>query len=194
MDGRMGQTRGGGFGPPLDHMHDSVLLPAPGSIRLIEFDGGDASSRSTRDLETCRAIRRSVFIDEQGVPEALEWDGLDPQARHFLALGPAVGHGVTSRRAAPAAPIPLGTARMRIVGGHAKAERVAVQRAARQLGVGRLLMLALEAHARREGLPAVLLHAQLTAIPFYERLGYRAHGVIFPSAGIDHREMTKLLV
>ncbi len=169
-------------------MHDSAPASAPGSIRLIEFDGGDASSGSARDLEACQTIRRTVFIDEQGVPEDVEWDGLDPQARHFLALGPAIGH------APPATPIPLGTARMRIVGDHAKAERVAVQRAARQHGVGRLLMLALEAHARRQRLPAVLLHAQLTAIPFYERLGYRAHGEIFLSAGIDHRAMTKLLV
>ena len=178
----------------MNHVHDSAPAPAPGSIHLIEFDGCDASSGSARDLEACQAIRRIVFIDEQGVPEALEWDGLDRHARHFLALGPAIGHDATAQRAPAATPIPLGTARMRIVGGHAKAERVAVQRAARQHGVGRLLMRALEAHARHQRLPAVLLHAQLTAIPFYERLGYQAHGEIFPSAGIDHREMTKLLV
>ncbi len=178
----------------MNHVHDSASVPAPGSIYVIEFDGCDASSGSARALEACRAIRRSVFIDEQGVPEALEWDGLDRQARHFLVLDPAIGHDATTRRAATATPIPLGTARMRIVGGHAKAERVAVQQAARKHGVGRLLMLALEAHARCQRLPAVLLHAQLTAIPFYERLGYQAHGEIFPDAGIDHREMTKLLV
>ena len=171
----------------------SSSIPAASSIRLIGFAGDDASPHHDWALAACRAIRRSVFIDEQGVPEALEWDGLDPEAHHFLALAQVDAPDPNPRHAPPAPTNPLGTARMRIVDGHAKAERVAVVRGARQQGVGRLLMLGLELHARRQGLPAVLLHAQLSAIPFYERLGYRAHGEIFLSAGIDHREMTKSL-
>jgi predicted GNAT family N-acyltransferase len=151
------------------------------SLSLTEFDGIAADGAHAPDLAACRALRRIVFIDEQGVPEALEWDGLDAEARHFLAR---------ARRPA-SAPVALGTARMRIVDGYAKAERVAVRQDARTRGVGRFLMLAVEAHARRRELPAIVLHAQVTAIPFYERLGYRAHGGIFLSAGIDHREMTK---
>lgn len=156
----------------------------PTSIRWTEFDGISGSDDSpTPDLAACRALRRAVFIDEQGVPEALEWDGLDAVARHFLAF-----------ECAPAAqPVALGTARTRVVDGLAKAERVAVRRDARRRGVGRLLMRAIESHARHRGLPAIVLHAQVTAIPFYERLGYRAHGEVFLDAGIDHREMIKLL-
>ena len=48
----------------------------------------------TTDLETCRAIRRAVFIVEQNVPEAEEWDGRDGDAIHLLArdaTGAAVG-------------------------------------------------------------------------------------------------------
>jgi predicted GNAT family N-acyltransferase len=116
------------------------------------------------------------------VPEDLEWDGLDGEAHHFLAV---------SLAASPVAD--LGTARLRIVEGRAKAERVAVHHLARRLGVGRRLMLALEDTARRLGLTCVILHAQVTAIPFYERLGYVAHGDVFLDAGIDHREMTKRL-
>lgn len=155
----------------------------PTSIRWTEFDGIAGSDPPAPDLAACRALRRAVFIDEQGVPEALEWDGLDAVARHFLAF-----------ESAPASqPVPLGTARMRIVDGLAKAERVAVRRDARRRGIGRLLMRAIEAHARLRGLPAIVLHAQVTAIPFYERLGYRAHGEVFLDAGIDHREMTRSL-
>ncbi len=171
----------------------SSSIPAARSIRLIGFAGDDASPDHAWALAACRAIRRSVFIDEQGVPEALEWDGLDTQAHHFLALGPVAAPDANPRHAPPAPTTPLGTARMRIVDAHAKAERVAVVRAARQHGVGRLLMLALEAHALDQGLTVVVLHAQVTAISFYERLGYRAHGEIFLDAGIDHREMTKSL-
>ena len=45
-----------------------------------------------------RALRQKVFINEQHVPEELEWDGEDDKAIHFLAMGPeqnpvtAVGH------------------------------------------------------------------------------------------------------
>ena len=39
----------------------------------------------TDDLDTCRALRRAVFIDEQGVTEAEEWDGRDGDAIHLLA-------------------------------------------------------------------------------------------------------------
>jgi len=36
--------------------------------------------------ERLRRIRKVVFIEEQNVPETLEWDGLDDDASHFLAL------------------------------------------------------------------------------------------------------------
>ena len=37
----------------------------------------------TEDLETCRAIRRAVFVQEQNVPEDEEWDGLDLSLIHI---------------------------------------------------------------------------------------------------------------
>ena len=39
----------------------------------------------TRDIATCRALRRIVFIEEQSVPEADEIDDLDHVAIHLLA-------------------------------------------------------------------------------------------------------------
>mgnify|MGYP000479080999 CR=1 FL=1 len=160
---------------------------APVSIDLVEVDGLAVGERHALYLEACRALRRAVFIEEQQVPEALEWDGLDGDARHFLAIDSSA-----RIQSAPGA-LALGAARMRVVEGHAKAERVAVRQDVRTLGIGRFLMLAIEAHARRLGLAVVVLHAQVAAIPFYERLGYRAHGDVFLSAGIDHREMTRIL-
>lgn len=153
-----------------------------GSLRILVLDGADEAPSNRDALARCRAIRRVVFVDEQQVPEALEWDGLDAEAQHFLALFEAA-----------AGSIALGTARMRIVDGQAKAERVAVLRDERSRGVGRRLMRALEDCARRRRLRSVILHAQVTAIPFYERLGYVAHGDVFLDAGIDHRAMTKAL-
>ena len=122
--------------------------------------------------------RRGVV--EQQVSKALEWDGLDDAAEHFLA-----------RRADDERPV--GTARFRVVDGEGKAERVAVLGETRQGGVGRAVMEALEARAATLGCPGIVLHAQVEALPFYERLGYAAEGPVYEEAGIPHRTMRKPL-
>lgn len=137
------------------------------------------TTKTPEDLEICLALRRRVFIEEQGVPEADEMDDLDPVCVHFLAF---VGGA------------PMGTARLYSgPGGEAKAQRVAVLPEARGAGVGRALMLALEERARSLGHEDLRLGAQLSAVPFYERLGYAAYGEVFDDAGIPHRMMAKAL-
>lgn len=133
---------------------------------------------SADELPRCLAVRRVVFIDEQGVAEDIEVDGRDAEATHFIAED---DDGV------------IGAARLREVHGEAKAERVAVLRSARGRGVGTALMAALEAEAARRGLAAVVLGAQEQAIPFYERIGYRVFGAAFLDADIPHRWMRKRL-
>ena len=137
----------------------------------VEAVDGDA-------LATCQAIRRTVFVEGQGVPEALEIDGLDPDCTQFLAR---------------AGDRPVGTARLRELGGRAKAERVAVLAGHRRDGAGRALMQALEAEARRRGHRELVLNAQVEVLPFYERLGYTVCGAGFEEAGIPHRPMRKAL-
>jgi predicted GNAT family N-acyltransferase len=124
-----------------------------------------------RDHDALCYVRRVVFIDEQQVPEELEWDGEDESARHWLAW-----HGEVA----------VGTLRLR-AGGHIG--RMAVLAAYRKSGVGsRLLVAAIEA-ARRQGLADVHLHAQVQAMAFYARHGFVAVGDEFMDAGIPHREM-----
>lgn len=147
---------------------------------VLRFALGSAPSATDQThLERCHEIRRVVFVDEQGVDADLEWDDLDAGAEHFLVLE----HRDANARA-------LGTARLRRSGDDAKAERVAVHRDARQRGLGRVLMEAIEARARETGRARVRLNAQVAVIPFYEQLGYRAEGPVFVEAGIDHRAMT----
>jgi predicted GNAT family N-acyltransferase len=135
------------------------------------------------ELDACLHLRRVVFIDEQGVPEHEELDDQDAHCVHFLAL--------------PDDNAPLhdaiGTARMMLLPGKAKAQRVAVLAARRRDGVGRALMDALEAEALRCERTVVVLGAQLTAVPFYEQLGYAPEGEVFLDAGIPHRTMKKVL-
>lgn len=140
---------------------------------------------TSEELQACLAIRRTVFIEEQGVPEADEIDGRDRECRHFLAL-PEKTSGL---RAA------IGTARLLFTDdGYAKAQRVAVLRAWRGKGVGAALMFALEGEAARAGYAVLVLAAQKTAVPFYERLGYVAYGEEFEDAGIAHRLMRKAVL
>ena len=118
------------------------------------------------------AVRRTVFIEEQGVPEAEELDGEDAAAKHFLAEDE---HGK-----------PIGTARL-LASGQIGRMAVLPEWRGRDIGAG-LLARAVEA-ARRDGLD-VFLHAQVHALGFYERNGFKASGDVFLEADIEHRRMT----
>jgi ribosomal protein S18 acetylase RimI-like enzyme len=60
-------------------------------------------------------------------------------------------------------------------------------------GVGRKLMLAAEEDARKEKIHLLSLHARSSAIPFYEKLGYRIDSEEFEEVGIPHKAMSKSL-
>lgn len=115
------------------------------------------------------AIRRAVFVDEQGVPESLEVDGRDGEAWHLLARD--------------AAGLPVGCARLFP---DAHIGRLAVLRSARKRGVGRQLLDAAVQLGRRLGMGDLYLHAQVRARGFYEAAGFIAEGDEFPEAGIPH--------
>jgi predicted GNAT family N-acyltransferase len=128
-----------------------------------------------RDAELLLAIRRRVFIEEQAVPEALELDGEDAFAQHWLARCDGE---------------PVGTARM-LRDGHIG--RVATLPPWRGRGVGAALLAAAIAQARAADLREVHLDAQTHALPFYQRHGFSAYGPEFMDAGIPHRSMRLLL-
>lgn len=117
-------------------------------------------------------LRRIVFIEGQGVPEARERDGLDDQCWHVLARDDA-GKPIGCGRLTPA---------------H-KIGRMAVLQEWRGQGVGVSLLRELVARARSLGWPEVALEAQVSAIGFYEREGFEAHGDVFEDAGLPHRSM-----
>ena len=59
----------------------------------------------------------------------------------------------------------------------------------RRSGVGAAVMERLHAIAREQRQSRLWCNAQLTAVPFYERLGYVSSGPTFVEAGIDHVRM-----
>jgi predicted GNAT family N-acyltransferase len=135
---------------------------------------------TTLDWDTARQyaepIRRAVFIEEQSVPEAMEWDNLDSGAVHALAFNEqneAVGYA-------------------RLLHTH-QLGRMAVLPEYRHRGVGTRLMNTLEEVARERHFDHIFLHAQVQALTFYERQGYAPQGAPFEEAGIPHLLMIKLL-
>jgi len=121
-------------------------------------------------------VRRTVFIDEQGVPEDLEWDADDAGSLHFLVIDGA-GQAIGCARLLP--------------DGHIG--RMAVLPAWRGRGVGRALLAAVLDTAQARGHGTLRLSAQTHAAAFYARAGFVAVGSNYEEAGIPHIAMQKRL-
>jgi predicted GNAT family N-acyltransferase len=138
------------------------------------------------DMAAALAIREVVFIEEQAVPPEFEHDELDERAFHVLAM--AEGHAVGTGRLLDTQETPAGeTGRWGRVG------RMAVLVSHRHAGVGGEVLRRLEAEARHRGLKGIVLHAQVHAKGFYDKLGYVAFGDTFDEVGVPHVAMLKRL-
>jgi predicted GNAT family N-acyltransferase len=132
-----------------------------------------------RDLKLAFELRKLVFMDEQGVSEAVEFDGLDDHCQHLLAM-------IEDKA--------VGTLRLRPIDRRlAKIERVVVSKQDRGRRIGAGLMTAALTLACEGGFETVSLHAQTQAQGFYVRLGFKAHGDIFDEDGIPHVAMVHQL-
>ena len=133
------------------------------TVSLISWHDGEPLLKS---------VRQAVFIEEQGIPEDLEWDGRDETCRHALALssaGEAIGCGRIK------------------ADGHIG--RIAVLPQWRKQKVGTAIMEALLDEARSRGYKQVDVDAQTYAIPFYQKFGFVEHGKEFMDAGLPHKKM-----
>ena len=120
-------------------------------------------------------VRQEVFILEQGVPAELELDEFDPTAVHALAYQNTQC---------------IGTGRLVDLGnGKAQIGRMAVLIEFRDKGIGKQILERLVNLAVSQGIREIILHSQVDAIPFYEKLGFTAEGASYDEAGIPHRNM-----
>ena len=127
------------------------------------------------NTEDICAIRYEVFVGEQNVPEELEIDGLDGEAKHVLVFVDEV---------------PIGTGRI-LNDGHIG--RVAVLKNYRGLGIGKSIMKDLIKWAQDMSLEKVWLSSQWHAHSFYLDFGFVCVDEIYKEAGIDHIKMFKVL-
>lgn len=161
-------------------------MTTPGAIRVAEAD-------YARDFDALRAVREAVFVREQGVPPGLELDEADARCIHVVARdesGQAIGTG----RLVPPDETTAGDAEGDGPGTPtARIGRMAVLADWRGRGVGDALLAALLEAAAARGWNRVLLHAQATAIRFYQRHGFLPVGPRFIEAGIEHLTMRRHL-
>jgi YbgC/YbaW family acyl-CoA thioester hydrolase len=158
--------------------------PVPQALRevLNAFEAGesmvDVVTGSWAELgDGAHPLRKAVFVDEQQIPAELEWDEADKTALHAVARN-RFGLTVATGRLVEVRP------------GVGKIGRMAVAQAVRGSRIGRQVLDALVAAARQRGWREVLLHAQQSAVPFYDRAGFTRQGPVFEEAGIPHQEMT----
>ncbi|PPC94204.1 MAG: GNAT family N-acetyltransferase [Methylotenera sp.] len=117
------------------------------------------------------AIRQEVFVEEQEVDPAFEWDEIDAVAVHLLAIS---------------GDQPVGCAR---IIDFKKIGRMAVVKPWRGCGVGQALLTKAVAICQAQGTPVVKLTAQTHAISFYEQAGFEATSGIYQDANIPHVDM-----
>lgn len=130
-------------------------------------------SRSPR-FPDAQAIRRQVFVEEQGCPPEEEWDDWDAVATHLVA---SVGG------------VPAGTLRSFDDAGWLHIGRLAVLPGFRGRGLAGLLMRRCLEDGKRAGFARSFLNSQWDKTSFYRNLGYREVGGEFVEAGIRHVRM-----
>lgn len=128
------------------------------------------------EMDQVLALRHAVFCDEQGVPPAMEHDAEDATALHVVIVD---GGRV------------VGTCRVLGDGPSVRLGRMAVARERRGGGLGATLLAAAHALAAERGAREVAIHAQCSALGFWERAGYVAEGPGFEEAGIAHVAMRR---
>lgn len=131
---------------------------------------------SEADYRAVLALRKRVFVEEQNVPLALEIDEFETTSVYYA--GKLNGETVA-----------CGRWRM-LPDKRIKIERCAVSQPLRGRGLGAVLVRVMLAEIRKRHPAAeIILNAQLHALRFYERLGFRTFGDEFTEAGIAHRKM-----
>ena len=131
---------------------------------------------TTDEKAAVLAIRRTVFIEEQNIPQNIEIDANEEKANYILAY-------VDGQ--------PVGTARWRETELGIKLERFAVLPHFRCHGIGKKLtrFILNEMNSQK----SIYLNAQESVIPFYQKCGFQTVGPKFDEANsIPHQKMIYL--
>ena len=131
-------------------------------------------AKSKNELDNVFKIREIVFIREQKVSENIEKDKFDTTAKHFILYYKNK---------------PIGCARIRLVGGKAKLERIAVLKNYRGKGFGKTIVDYLIKYCKSKKINEIFMNAQHYLKDYYKKFGFMPIGKPFMEAGIKHIKM-----
>jgi len=129
---------------------------------------------SKDDLKDVIALRREVFVDEQGYSPESEPDAGDEMAMYALVFDDGA---------------PVATGRLYVGDDRLTIGRVCVKRDRRGKGVGDFVMRMLLSRARELNAGSVSLSAQIGRVGFYERYGFEPYGEVVFDEGRPHQLM-----
>ena len=160
-------------------------VPAPLRALFESFEaGGPVFELQVGDWATlgaaARGIRQAVFVEEQGMAADMVLDDADAGAVHAVAFN-RFGLPIATGRLLQREP------------GLAQIGRMATLATVRGAHIGRAVLDALMAKARQRGDAQVMLQAQTSAVPFFERAGFHRDGEVFEAAGLPHQAMRRAL-
>ena len=139
---------------------------------------------SNSELYEILKARYAVFTQEQGIIY-LDEDDIDYISTHiFLTRGPKVM--AYARLFREKTEITFNHPQYRFDTNDAIFRICRMLTTIRHQGFGTRLMHTILAEARRQGAKTIRLHAQIPAVPFYERFGFQPIGDIFEEANIPH--------
>ena len=119
-------------------------------------------TQDKNDLLSCLKLRRTVFIEEQNVPEDEEVDGDDPNCEHILLT---------------IDDIPVGAARLKYYDNFIKVQRVCVLEDYRGQGIGSNIINFIINYVKENDIcQSVRLGSQTHALEFYKGLGFIEFG------------------
>ena len=135
-------------------------------------------TQNDNDILSCLQLRRTVFIEEQQVPESEEVDGEDNDCDHVLANFNKVS---------------VGAARLKYYDSFVKVQRLCVLKESRGYGIGSGILNFIIEHVTKHNIRhTIRLGSQLHALVFYNQLGFIEFGDKYLDAGIWHKDMEYL--
>lgn len=125
--------------------------------------------------EDAKRIRQEIFEDEQGFTHDVVFDDKDDISIHAVVYDEEN--------------IPRAAGRIYFTGEDYLIGRIGVMKESRGKKLGDFLVRMLVDKAFLAGADRVIVHAQLHAVKFYEKIGFKPYGEQFTEAGVLHQSM-----
>jgi predicted GNAT family N-acyltransferase len=152
-----------------------ILKTLPAGLILVTPD-------STAEMESLYQLRWEILRQPLGLSPGSEQDQMEETSTHRMIWDPVSKLALASGRIHAVNP------------NEAQIRYMAVARQAQGMGLGKLILEALEVVAAEKSWPEIWLNAREEALPFYLKSGYQNQGEIDPILGIRHFRMTKSVI